>query len=66
MTVPDRGRYGVDNSFQRRNVPDPFATPMFVTGVCHACKPCNLHTLGTRLTVLCKNPALAGERDEEK
>ncbi|QYD72102.1 hypothetical protein KZJ38_34715 [Paraburkholderia edwinii] len=66
MTIPDRRRYGVDNSFQRRNVPDPFAALMFVTDVCHTCKPCDLHTLGTRLTVLCKNSALAGGRDEEK
>jgi hypothetical protein len=33
MTILDCGRYGVDDSFQRGNVPDPFAAPMFVTRV---------------------------------
>jgi hypothetical protein len=33
MTIPDRERYGVDDSFQRCNVPDPFAALMFVTRV---------------------------------
>ncbi|WP_459718668.1 hypothetical protein [Paraburkholderia sp. 2C] len=33
MATPDRRRYGVDNSFLFRNVPDSFAALMFVTRV---------------------------------
>jgi hypothetical protein len=73
MTIPDRGRDGVDNSFQCCNVPDPFAALMFVTCVSLAIcilqargRPFYAKILPLPTSAMKKNERLAGVQGETR